>query len=179
MGAKIRNPWGDGRDAKVYDEMCCARPCLLIGLNKGSFTPGRGYTSYHRNPWLECMERYLRGCPHPFPDPEPELVRCCPAPSFATPRKGTVPFKQKCRTCGTWAHGEVLNLRRRLPQRPFVECDHSVVRGVAWGGEHCWGCSRCKMWWDKRPSPYQIGESSSAFSERRMRERKMTHGLEK
>jgi len=123
--ALIRNPWGDDRDAAVLDDRCQARSCLRIGENKGVFVPGRGYTSYHRNPRLECRQRAMHGCPDQLPWPDPEKVRCCPAPSFARPR-GTV-RRQRCRLCGEWASGWPLEARRGLPAQPHTACRHNAA----------------------------------------------------
>ena len=45
------------------DEYCPYRKCYAPGFDKGSFTPGRGYTSYHKVPQPCCMTRLTRGCP--------------------------------------------------------------------------------------------------------------------
>lgn len=48
---------------------CPKRDCYQLGFDKGSFSPGRGYTSYHtdakgrRVERPVCMTRHLRGCP--------------------------------------------------------------------------------------------------------------------
>jgi hypothetical protein len=39
------------------------RACHGPGRNKGSFTPGRGYTSYHKKEIPVCGTRYHHGCP--------------------------------------------------------------------------------------------------------------------
>ena len=59
----------DGRSVDVCDKGCKGRPCFSLGFDKGSFSPGRGYTSYHTNAKGRrverpvCMTRHLRGCP--------------------------------------------------------------------------------------------------------------------
>lgn len=55
----------DGRDVDVLNNACEYRPCFWLGFDKGSFTQGVGYTSYHRGgPRAVCMTRHLHGCPH-------------------------------------------------------------------------------------------------------------------
>ena len=45
------------------DELCRYRECFQHGENKGTFIPGRGYTSYHKKPIHVCMTRHMNGCP--------------------------------------------------------------------------------------------------------------------
>ena len=53
----------------VVDSDCPDRDCYSLGFDKGSFSQGRGYTSYHtdakgrRKERPVCMTRHLRGCP--------------------------------------------------------------------------------------------------------------------
>jgi len=53
----------------VLDRECSNRPCYWLGYDKGSYSQGRGYTSYHKNvqgrrvEFPVCMTRHLRGCP--------------------------------------------------------------------------------------------------------------------
>ena len=47
----------------VADRDCLTRPCFQLGFDKGSFTPGRGYTSYYKKERPVCMTRHVRGCP--------------------------------------------------------------------------------------------------------------------
>lgn len=161
MTAKIKNPWGDGRDAAVSDPECCARPCLNIGEDKGVFVKGRGYTRYYDNPQLECMTRHLHGCPYPKPEPRPEQVRCCRVPDFPKPRKGHNPHKQKCRNCGEWAEGVVLELRRQIPALDHIDCDHRDVyerdeRDFL--GYKVWACPDCNLRWKgAKPKPKDPG----------------------
>jgi ribosomal protein L37E len=156
--AKIKNPWKDGRDADVMDERCVGRPCLHVGEHKGTFVQGRGYTSYFKDPKLVCMHRHLHGCPQPIPDAEPERIRCCLNPDF--PAKGKA-RKQRCRSCGAWAEGWVLEIRRGLPVLPHVECKHrdvlteyddlfrkSIVR-----------CRNCGLRWYHVPKPMEPGRT--------------------
>lgn len=48
---------------------CGKLPCFSLGFDKGTYTQGRGYTSYHtdakgrRVEKPVCMTRHLRGCP--------------------------------------------------------------------------------------------------------------------
>lgn len=48
---------------------CGSRECFQLGFDKGTYTPGRGYTSYHRDGRGRrvekpvCMTRHLHGCP--------------------------------------------------------------------------------------------------------------------
>jgi hypothetical protein len=37
--------------------------CFVIGEDKGTYVPGRGYTSYHKQMALVCWTRHLNGCP--------------------------------------------------------------------------------------------------------------------
>jgi len=162
MGAKVHNPWGDGRDADVLDEKCCARPCLNIGEDKGTYVQGRGYTSYHKNPKLCCMTRELRGCPHPLPEPDPEKIRCCNVPDFPKPKKGSRPYRQKCRTCGEWASGWLLEQRRELPALENVECRHRKMhsRDDDMFGCVMWICDLCQLRWLRtKPKPRDPGKT--------------------
>ena len=45
------------------DELCRYRTCFHPGENKGTFSAGRGYTSYHAKPILVCVYRMNHGCP--------------------------------------------------------------------------------------------------------------------
>ena len=45
------------------DFLCQYRNCLHKGENKGSYTVGRGYTTYYDKPYYVCVTRMLRGCP--------------------------------------------------------------------------------------------------------------------
>jgi hypothetical protein len=42
---------------------CIKRDCFWLGFNKGTFSQGRGYTSYYEKPIPVCWERHMRGCP--------------------------------------------------------------------------------------------------------------------
>jgi hypothetical protein len=58
-----------GRRVDVARSDCGGRPCFQLGFDKGSYSPGRGYTSYHRDARGRrvekpvCMTRHLHGCP--------------------------------------------------------------------------------------------------------------------
>ncbi len=165
-GAVVWNAWGDGRDCAVADEGCAFRPCLWVAENKGSFQVGRGYTSYHRHPWLECWMRHEHGCPRPRPEPEPERARCCIAPDFPDARKSGA-RTQTCRTCRTRMGGMRLALCRTLERHPAVPCAHEVVDAENWACEPAWHCRQCGCWWEVKPQPHQPGEALAAFSEGR------------
>lgn len=47
-----------------FDELCDHRQCCHIGEDKGTYTPGKGYTSYYKNPIPCCMVRLNHGCPN-------------------------------------------------------------------------------------------------------------------
>jgi hypothetical protein len=57
------------RKVDVVDPACAKRECFVLGFDKGSFTPGRGYTSYHQDAKGNrvekpvCSTRHHRGCP--------------------------------------------------------------------------------------------------------------------
>lgn len=45
------------------DPLCLIRPCFNKYENKGNFSPGRGYTSYHKDFSPACGTRMCHGCP--------------------------------------------------------------------------------------------------------------------
>lgn len=47
----------------VADAKCPKRDCYSLGFDKGSFTPGRGYTRYHEKEKPVCGHRLYHGCP--------------------------------------------------------------------------------------------------------------------
>jgi hypothetical protein len=57
------------RNVDVLDSGCAKRECFALGFDKGSFSVGRGYTSYHtdakgrRVEKPVCGTRHYRGCP--------------------------------------------------------------------------------------------------------------------
>lgn len=61
--------WANGYLVDVYQRDCPTRPCYGLGFDKGTFSPGRGYTSYYRDrkgDFIEypvCRTRHLYGCP--------------------------------------------------------------------------------------------------------------------
>ena len=48
----------------VADEECPGRDCYQLGFDKGTYSQGRGYTSYHKKELPVCWTRHLSGCPH-------------------------------------------------------------------------------------------------------------------
>jgi len=44
------------------DALCEFRDCLQKGEDKGTYTIGRGYTSYRKEPRYVCVTRMNRGC---------------------------------------------------------------------------------------------------------------------
>jgi hypothetical protein len=59
----------EGLKVDVRDSKCRDRKCFRLGFDKGHFSQGRGYTSYHRDAKGRrvehpvCMTRHLHGCP--------------------------------------------------------------------------------------------------------------------
>lgn len=53
----------EGHSVDVSDAKCKTRLCFWLLQDKGSFTQGRGYTSYHAKPRWVCGKRHLDGCP--------------------------------------------------------------------------------------------------------------------
>jgi hypothetical protein len=93
------------------DDECWRRSCMAPGLDKGSFSPGRGYTSYYEVPIPICMTRHVSGCPTfgteirengltygKKLEPDTEHARCCGRPAYPT-------FGPRIRTC-TNCHAE-------------------------------------------------------------------------
>lgn len=58
--------------APECDELCRFRHCLVPGEDKGSYTPGKGYTEYKCLPEPVCLTRLLHGCPGKGKRPEPD-----------------------------------------------------------------------------------------------------------
>jgi hypothetical protein len=49
---------------EVADKRCGpALACFVVNDDKGTFVPGRGYTSYYVHPHLVCWTRHCNGCP--------------------------------------------------------------------------------------------------------------------
>ena len=66
----------------VISTLCPSLPCYHAAQDKGTFTPGRGYTSYHKKPQWVCMTRHAHGCP--------VTHRCLPCNSVIAPGYGGV-----------------------------------------------------------------------------------------
>jgi hypothetical protein len=53
----------------VLEPACAKRECFSLGFDKDSFSPGRGYTSYHQDAKGKrvekpvCGTRHYHGCP--------------------------------------------------------------------------------------------------------------------
>jgi hypothetical protein len=127
-----------------HDGMCWARPCMNAGENKGSFTQGRGYTSYYKDPIPCCMTNHLHGCPYPIPEPDPEVARCCYAPTYEGRGK-----EMTCQMCGSKAPRKAAKLLNELPRHEGVPCKHEnrttnliVIRGWC-------RCPDCGGYWDR------------------------------
>ena len=116
----------EGRVVEVVDEDCPFRSCYHLGFDKGSFTPGVGYTRYHSDGDRPvCWTRHMSGCPHREPedgveklyddgcilvalrDPEP----CCDNPDVPDRRA----YTQTCRSCGARLRGRRLEIARGDP----------------------------------------------------------------
>ena len=84
-----------GKSVDVCERACAKLPCLWLFENKGSFTPGVGYTAYFAKPKWVCGTRHLRGCPTTCAclDCHRAIAPCHP--------------QDKCRDCGS------TNLERR------------------------------------------------------------------
>lgn len=54
--------WSKEILAPECDALCRWRQCYTPGENKGCFTPGKGYTSYHAEPTPVCVTRMNHGC---------------------------------------------------------------------------------------------------------------------
>jgi len=133
---------------------------LHIHEDYGTFVQGRGYTNINRNPGLLCYTRHLHGCPWPLPEPNHEKVRCCVVPDFPSNSKAR---RQRCRTCGQWATGWILEARRNLPFQENVACHHKRVKEDDVLERPMWRCLDCNLYWEgKRPLSRQVG---STFAE--------------
>lgn len=54
----------EGKKVDVYDARCAKRACFRLGLDRGPFVAGRGYTNTgNYKPRYVCMQRHLHGCP--------------------------------------------------------------------------------------------------------------------
>ena len=136
---------------------------LHVAEDKGSFTQGRGYTSYYKHPQLVCWHRHINGCPHPKPEIDPEQIRCCRVPRFAPTKTAK---KQRCLTCGQWAAGWVLQARKALPVQEHVDCKHLIVKGEQdeLFGRTLQFCRSCHLYW-LRETPPQPCEPGKTFAQ--------------
>lgn len=160
----------DGRKVDVYDALCAGRPCLHVAEDKGSFTPGRGYTHYDNNPRLVCWTRHVRGCPNPQPEIDPKRLRCCISPRFAP---GETKHSKRCRTCGKYAPLWIAKALVALPIVPTVKCKHAnceVYDEWSCDGRKYYRCKQCYACFDIPPKPHQVGETFEEFVTRRSRE---------
>jgi len=136
------------------DGQCWARPCLVVGENKGNFVKGRGYTSYFKEPKPICTCNYYNGCPHPLPAPDPEQARCCFRPDYR--RKGQAPTGQRqCETCGAHAPLKVAKTLNTLPGWPGMPCKH-IFEGLPTLLIGWFECASCKGLWDHRPQAFEV-----------------------
>lgn len=54
----------DKRQVDVSRRDCGKRPCFFLGFDRGSYTPGLGYSYYaDRKEYAVCWTRHLNGCP--------------------------------------------------------------------------------------------------------------------
>jgi hypothetical protein len=165
---------------------CWCRSCLWPGYDKGSFSIGVGYTSYHKTPKFVCMTNHTQGCPQPLPQPDPENGRCCYRPTYK--KKGSAPTGwQTCDTCETQVPKWVAKELNALPTLAGVPCRHSELQPEimqctfpGW-----FECSKClvaglrtgnpspKWRWDHRPQPFEAPqfttEEQMVFLEQRWR----------
>jgi hypothetical protein len=157
--------WSGKTYAILPYEECIYRPCLHLDVNKGSYTPGRGYTEYYKDPNVVCLKNHRDGCPYPLPDPDPENMRCCPAPTFAKSRGNS--RRQRCKVCGVWHSGAVLELVKTLEHHPYTMCSHERVKADNFATNAGWWCPSCNLWWDDKPKAFQCGETALNFCDRR------------
>jgi hypothetical protein len=136
-------------------DKCWARSCMRAGEDKGSFTVGRGYTSYHKKPKPVCVTRDYHGCPSPLPEPDPENARCCYRPHYYNARRDrkAVP----CDTCGATASGKAAKVLNTLPTLPGVPCRHEKQddEPLVAGWRKCLACRG--YWADRtRVQPFEV-----------------------
>ena len=151
----------DGKEVHVLDSLCQWRTCLRLGEERGVFPQGVGYRRPEGKLRLVCLTRDCHGCPHPLPAPDAEKVRCCPSPDLADPKKGSRPFRQRCRTCGKWHEGWSLQAVVTLPKYPAVKCKHRMAKKVEWAAEPTWLCHGCSLWFDHEPKPHEKGRENA------------------
>ena len=87
-----------GERVEVLDGLCPLRECYHRGEDKGSFSQGRGYTSYHRDgPRIVCGRRQYHGCPFPLP-----AAKCCDTPDLPAISGKRPQSRRRCRACQKW-----------------------------------------------------------------------------
>lgn len=132
-----------GKSGCCDPDLCWMRECMWVGEDKGSYSPGRGYTSYHAKPRPVCSTRQNRGCPYPLPEANPENARCCFAPAY----KGRGKMRT-CETCGAEAPPRVAKVLNKLPRLPGSKCKHEGQKEaivIGW-----WECPDCRGYWADR-----------------------------
>ena len=140
-----------GRAGCSDPNVCWMRECMWVGEDKGSYTPGRGYTSYYAKPKPVCMRRHTQGCPYPLPEPDPENARCCYAPTYKGRGK-----QMTCETCGAKAPRVVTKILNKLPRLPGVPCRHENQKDTMVMG---WReCPDCRGFWADRTGvkPHEV-----------------------
>ena len=121
--------WAHQFNCRCIDQHCWARSCMWPGVDKGSYTPGLGYTHYYKHPYAVCTQNHLHGCPHPLPEPDPENARCCYAPTYKGRGK-----TMSCQVCGAKAPRYAAKDLNQLPHQPGVPCRHENRRPSIVGG---------------------------------------------
>jgi hypothetical protein len=53
----------DKKLVEVVDKRCKGQTCFQLFNDKGTYSPGRGYTSYYAKPRWCCGTNHLHGCP--------------------------------------------------------------------------------------------------------------------
>jgi hypothetical protein len=93
------------------------------GEDKGTFSQGQGYTSYHKVPIPVCMTRHMHGCPTEgteirangdrygkLLEPDIENARCCARPAY----QGSSRLMRTCANCGKSAPPRAARLLNAL-----------------------------------------------------------------
>lgn len=62
------------------DSLCNYRDCLHRGYDKGSYSPGKGYSNYRKKPMYCCLTRLSQGCPGTHSPIDREFIM--PAPNW-------------------------------------------------------------------------------------------------
>lgn len=82
MNAKSATFWEKFYSREILapeaDILCKWRECYIPGQNKGTYSQGRGYTSYHDKPRPVCVTRMCHGCPTGPIDSENRSMRLEP-----------------------------------------------------------------------------------------------------